>query len=428
MRFSNLRELLLKKTQDPALRTLIKMAADEIIEQIALESLEKMARKGSSANNAISAAGGHVLPTNEDSHPHESMAAALIHDNLSHHLTNYKAALKAGNRDVADKHLEQAMKTIQYGSKLEGTTARKNSPEGTIRLRSGSTKPHSRDQEGNIVAEHHEGKSLISPTAWEMNYSGSEKKLGGVLKEVTKGWNRQTSKGKKADDMFPDYRYMEMTPHPHSKTELYGHNNSAYPFHDIQVNGRYVDIDEGAPAPSMFVGHPFDSHPGRGHAHTLSTEMGPNATNKFMDDHKAWLQSPQLEGWLADQEKKHENKDYANRGVNISNPIHDKPMENPHNLEVGRRGLRGAVAPATAAVVNKPALRGVVAPATAAVVNKPAPVAAQPVKEESKAAPGGLHPDVVGVIQKLGSRMPPEKISEMLNIPHEHVKAALEKK
>jgi len=410
MRINNLRELLLKRTQDPSLQILIKMADDVVIEGIAVEALEKMARKGSSANHAIAAAGGHVLPLSTDAHPHENLDAALVHDNLSHHLTNYNAALKAGNRDVANQHLEQAMKTINYATKLEGATARKSHPEGMVRLRSGSTKPYSRDASGNLVAEHHEGRSLISPSAWEMNYSGSERKPNGVLKEVTKGWNRQTTKGRKAEDMFPNYQYLEMSPHPHAGGELYGHEKSAYPFHDLQVNGRYVDIDEKAPFAGEYKSHPFDSHPARGHAYTHSTDINPASASKFADEHKAWLSSPDFENWLKDQETKHENPEYANRGSKVSNPIHAKSTDNPHDLVAGRRALKGYSAPTSAPQTATPT-----APAS---TSAPA----------ESAAPPELHPDVVGIIKKLSANMPPDKIGSMLGMSPEQIKSALEKK
>ena len=410
MKFSSLREILVKRTDNLQLQNLIKNIADDSIQNIVLESLEKMARKGSSANHAVTASSGHVLPV-EETHPHESMDAALVHDNLSHHLTNYKAALKSGNRDVADKHLEQAMKTINYATKLEGATARKSNPEGAVRIRSGSTRPFRRDEKGTLIPEREEGQHLISPSAWEMNYSGSERRPNGVLKEVTKGWNRQTTKGHKAEDMFPDYKYLEIKPHPHANAELYGHDQSAYPFHDLQVNGRYVDIDDNAKAPTSFAEHPLDSHPGRNHAYTHSTDIGTTASNKFMEDHKDWMNSPAAENWLKDQEQKHEDTNYAKRGSTSSNPIHFTPEESKYDLASGRRALKSGV---TKPTPNNEPTKGV-APAG-------------PVDTETAAATTPNAAKHAAIINKLAVHLSPEKIASALGLTTDEVNSVMRKK
>jgi hypothetical protein len=274
----------------------------------------------------------------------ENLDAAMIHDNLSHHLTHYKAALQAGDRATADKHLAQVMKTMQYGRKLETATQR-GSDVGAVRLRSGSTKPHSLDQAtGERKALSHEGSELILPHAWEMNYSGSERKPSGEIKEDTKGFGRQLTSG-----VFPDYRYMEMKAHPNwggKKTDekndakrakdAGGYADQAYPFHEIQVNGRYVDIGD-IKSPGKYVEHPFDQHPALGHAYSFASQTKGNPSQQFIDAHKKWHSSPVVEQWLADQTTKHEDPDYAQRGTKISNPVHDTTIENPHPYDTGRR-------------------------------------------------------------------------------------------
>jgi len=424
---------LLQRTNDTALQLLIKGMDDSVIEGLTVEALVKMARKGSSANQAIAATSGHVLPVEGTDHPHESLDASLIHDNLSHHLSHYNAALKSGNRDLADKHLDQVMRTINYGTKLEGATARKSHPEGVVRIRSGSTQPYSRDESGNLVSEGAEGKTLMSPSAWEMNYSGSERKPNGVLKEVTKGWNRQPTKGRKESDMFPNFKYMEMKPHPHSKSELYGHEQSAYPFHDLQVNGRYVDIHDVDPSKG-FVDHPFDTHPGRGHAYTHSTDLGPTAISKFTDEHKQWLNSPAFDSWLKVQEAKHEDPEYSNRGIKRSEVIHRSAMDNPHDLISGRRSGKSSQvtdAPQTSTSSPEDKVSSSTVPATdntpttstvPATDNQPIASAADQGSSEPP------HPQVVGIVKRLAQHTSPDKISAMLGLSPEQVKAALESK
>lgn len=377
---TGLRELLLRKADTPELQELVKSLPEDILSVSVEEALEKMARKGDSANHALLATAGHILPEVAGDHPHESMDAALIHDNLSHHLTHYKAALKAGDRGNADRHLENAMKTINYGRKLEGITS------GGVRVRSGST---AKEMGG-------EGDNLISPTPWEMNYTGSERK-GSKYSEDPKGWSRQLSQARKPTDMFPDYQYMEHAPHPHHNVETWGHEG-AYPFHDLQVNGKHVDIQDTNHS-GKFEPHVLDSHPGRNHAHTLSSKMSRTDAEKFSKDHQSWLQGPELDSWLNSQGEKEADPEHHLRGMVPSEPVHSEPTSHSHDLSRGRRAIRSGEAPA--------------APAAAALIEAPAPTA----------APSGIHPEAEKIIRTLLSTgMAPEKIAEMTKLPVDHIK------
>jgi hypothetical protein len=378
------RELLMKRA-DAALQAVIAKIADGDLAVSVIESLQKMSRKGDSANHAIAASAGHVLPEVAKDHPHESMDAALLHDNLSHHLTKYKAALKAGDRSTANQHLENVMRTMQYGAKLEGAS------NGGVRLRSGST-----------ATEHgKEGQKLLSPTPWEMNYSGSEVGSNGRPTEVTKGWNRKLTQGRKATDMFPDYQYLEMAPHEHNSVHTYGHEG-AYPFHDLQVNGRHVVVDN-AEHSGKFEPHVFDSHPGRAHAYTTSPEMTPAVAHKFAEDHKAWMQHPELDAWIGQQETKHDDPMHSTmHGAIPSDPIHDVATANPHDLSRGRRALKGGGKPAEA---------------------QPSPQAAPPTPAAAvEQAPASK---IVAALH--GANIPHDQISKMTGIPVDKIKTMVGK-
>ncbi len=96
------RELLLKKADgNPTLQTIIDVMKDDLIANKVIESLEKMARPqasmGRSANAAVTAFGNQMK--NKD--------VEMMRDALSHHVSHYKSALKNGQREIADKHLNQ---------------------------------------------------------------------------------------------------------------------------------------------------------------------------------------------------------------------------------------------------------------------------------------------------------------------------------
>ena len=321
MKLAALKELLVRRVDEEQLQELIKALPENVLGQIVIEALNKMAKKGASANHAITLMAGHSLPAVAGDHPHELLDAALLHDNLSHHLSKYKSALTAGNRSVADQHLEQVMRGINLGTKLEGVT------DGKIRVRSGST----------AATPGKEGLSLIPSTPWEMNYSGSRRKPAktpgglGEFHQNPKDWGRTLTSERKSHEMFPDYHYMEMPPHPHAKHDRRG-NEGAYPFHDLQINGRHVDIKD-EPHSGKFESHVLDAHPATAHSYTHSGEVSKEDAQGIANAHKEWMQSPALDSWLGAQAENHD----PNRGTNPSTPIHTSVTENPHDLVQGRR-------------------------------------------------------------------------------------------
>jgi len=202
--------------------------------------------------------------------------------------------------------------------------------------------------------------------------------------------------------MFPDFRYMEHAPHPHHNVETWGHEG-AYPFHDIQVNGKHVDIAD-AEHGGDFKPHVLDSHPGRNHAHTLSSKMSRADAEKFSKDHLGWLQGSELNSWLDKQGELENDPAHHLRGMVPSDPIHAEAVPHSYDLSRGRRALKGGATPVTA-------------PA--------APVAAPAGPAPSEPA---IHPEVQKIIHTLiGTGMAPEKVAEMTKLPVEHVKALVGK-
>jgi len=330
MNLSSFKELLLKKTDDDSLANVIASFPEEVLAEVTLEILEK-AKAGTSVNPAIfNAAGdtfGSSIPKDEspDQHHHENFDAAMIRDNLGHHLTRYKAALQAGDRKTADQHLSNAMQTMAYATKLEHPS------NGSIRLRSGVTS--STDPSLAIRNPGEEGTSLIAPHAWEQNYTGSHKKDGQTVNSlVSKGWSTRTGS---SNSTIPDYQYLESTPHQDygkakvgsktkgtkdSTTKLFSYENAAYPFHELQVNGRYVDIKDDHPHSGKFEPHTMDTHPARGHAYSESS-LAPQLAKQANEKYKAWLNSPELDKWLEQKEASHSDA----HGLHPSKPILDNP-------------------------------------------------------------------------------------------------------
>jgi hypothetical protein len=275
------RQLLIKKAGDDSnLIETIKAYSDFALEDSIIESLEKMAVKR--PNDALA----HWADSATD------LDAEMFHDALSHHISHYKAALDANNRDLADQHLKRVYHLADMGSKAN------NAPMKKISFKA------------------------VSPNAWEMNYSGADQRLDqhGQKKRLNnaEGWGRRTSN----NGLFSNYRFLEMSPHPgytefSGKGKLSGHVGQ-YPFEDMQVNGKYVHVDHDLKSPGAYTPHPFDSHPifAPGHKNFPVWDM-PNSA--ISDKHKSdlatgmheWLDSPHLNSWIESQGAKEESDPLA---------------------------------------------------------------------------------------------------------------------
>ena len=116
MKLSSFRELLLRKSTSEDLGTLVKFMKDEVLADMVIESLEKMARiasKGSTANFPMRDFATEMDP---------ELEPAMIHDALSHHASRYKQALKEGRNDLANQHAGQLLKIMNLADKVQKHT------------------------------------------------------------------------------------------------------------------------------------------------------------------------------------------------------------------------------------------------------------------------------------------------------------------
>lgn len=221
MKLNNFKELLLKKSEDNQnLQVLIKYMRDDFLLDHVVESLEKMARSYSKKNP------NHALMhfgTSMDEHTEGEM----FHDALSHHASHYKAALDAGDKKTADKHMSQVFKMMHMADKLTRDGLNDHS-HGKLRI------------------------EAIDPKPWERaKYSAQNEQ--GKFKTDTKGWGRQGA--------TPNYDYLRGAPHESYRGEVKTHgHNKAYPLHEIKVNDKHIHIDDVEHA-GDYNPHPFDDHP-----------------------------------------------------------------------------------------------------------------------------------------------------------------------
>ncbi len=284
MKLNNFKELLLRKTADnDNLQLLIKYIRDDYLLDHIVESLSKMA--ASDANRKTNAAVKHF-----GTHMDEHVEGEMIHDQLSHHASNYKAALGAGNTSVADQHMRKIFNTMYMANKV--TRDGKENHSG-----------------GKLTVE------AVDPKPWEEHlYADS--------KTDTNGWKQDRK----------DYGYLRSAPHAGRegqgrKNERYrdeirahGHNK-AYPLNEIKVNGKHIHIED-AEHDGSFKDHPFDSHPILKHSRTPSHAHKDVQHEDYINDSDAFHGEGGGAGSYWDLVDTRDPKEHAARGSKKSDTAH----------------------------------------------------------------------------------------------------------
>lgn len=313
MEFKSFKELLLKKASgDDTLQTIISMMRDDILADKLLESLEKMAKPqasmGRSANSAVTAFGNQLK--NKD--------VEMMRDALAHHINHYRAALKNGNRAVADAHLNKII------------------PMMHLAARAGA---HSNGQLG---------LDYVPLEPWETNYTTTERRPEtGKLKEGTKGLRRRLNSASREKNprSVPDYRYLEMPPHEEHSDSKKSPHKGGYPFEEIQLgspakidnNEAYLDLHDVDPK-DQFTPHAFDQHPIHKYSDAQQSELSDEHMNDFANNMTNWHGSEHNAKWLNDLKQQHANNPEAFKAKGKVKPAHHYEginlLQQPHKPNV----------------------------------------------------------------------------------------------
>ncbi len=282
---------------------------------------EPSAAMGRFANSALTSYGGQM----------DNSDIEQVRDALAHHISHHKSAVKHGNREAADKHLEKIVPLMHLAGR---------------------------------ASKHSGGKAVLdyrSMTPWETNYTTPDRLPNGKLNEGTKDLARRTTKTAhpdggvkarvsnttdkatgiqdpniKAHRNVPDYRYLEMPPHAaHADTKNIANKQSGYPFEEIQFGSpakrdmgqAYLPIED-VPKQDKFVPHEFDKHPifdehpKYGVLHdraevSAKQSISDEEREKFANDLSSWKSGPHHQAWLAKQKEKYakDPEGYKQRGM-----------------------------------------------------------------------------------------------------------------
>lgn len=272
MSLSSFKEILLRKTVDENVKTLLEYMSEELLADRVLESLEKMARhrgKDSKPNAVLGDFINHYNRDHKDAADLGSDQPAMGHwlrDALGHHASQYAAANKAGNKKMANEHASRYTKVLRLMDKME--------------------RAHAFDTPLHFDATPYQ--------AWQMH--GAEKQFRDPKK--SSGYDLPGWKNHAQNDAKKDFSWMENGPHAEHKDTL-GHIASGetgnYPMESAKVNSRYIPINPDAPASDTVAAHPLDSHPIWNYLDKPSTSLTPSDVGRYNQDLASFHASPEHE-------------------------------------------------------------------------------------------------------------------------------------
>ena len=292
MKLDNFKEILLRKSADNQdLQLLIKYIKDDFLVDHIVESLEKMAI--ADANRKTNAAVKH-FGSNVDEH----IEGEMIHDQLGHHASHYKAALKAGDKRTADKHMRKIFNTMYAVHKLT-RDGKENHTGNQLNVDAIDPKPWEESKKANTASD---------TNGWKQDRDNYD-----YMREAPHPGRSDQTKGDGSVKKYKKNRYL-------SEIKAHGHNKS-YPLEEIKINGKHIHLED-IEHKGNFQPHPFDSHPIIEHARTPSNEHSDAAHAKYLKEHNAF----HGEGGGADQYwnmvDTRDPQEHAARGSKKSNPVH----------------------------------------------------------------------------------------------------------
>jgi hypothetical protein len=355
MKLDSFKTILLRKTEgNELLHSLLNEVGEDFFVASVVDALEKMAKPGTGANGAVTGFGANFDLTDK----------LQLRDALGHHLSHYKAALKAHHaapdqspeqahfRQVADQHLSKVVPLMHLASKAA---------------------LHSK---GELMLKH---PSLMP---WEVNYTTLERnppepgKKEGRMKRDAKGLGaRPTKNVRPGGNGIPNYHYLEMPPHPGHKKVASMSFTGGYPWEEVQL-GSAKDVDtkkahlhiEDVPDKKIYEPHPFDKHPINSIHEISSDHFLPQMETAYGEDLGKFRNSPEHEKWLENEDTKYTSspEEYEKRGhVKSSHfyegiPLKEQPShinDVPH-VKRGEHSeadydIHGSSAPVVSASANK---------------------------------------------------------------------------
>lgn len=271
-----IRELLLRKTDNPNLRFLIQSASDKAIQDMVIESLEKMASYAGKKAIKMNAAVRDFLNNSlAETQAGEPSPMEHLRDALGHHASHYAAARQNGNQALAEEHAKQFLKLGHLAHKLD-------SGAKTI----ANFEPHD-DMDykiGMLDTAKFDAPDLQAWQATSPQHFANRHKSSGVDLPGWRAYQKQDGVRSRGDGVNEpnkfSFAWLANNPHPDHKDigkhMMMGHDESGYPMEQVQVNGKHIPVGV-VEYNGKYAAHPFDHHPIVSHFDESPEEHAPKA-------------------------------------------------------------------------------------------------------------------------------------------------------
>lgn len=261
MQLNSFRDLLEKKIIDLDLKKTLENTTDSVLVDYVVEILEKMARHSLKSANENVSLSNFVSQMDPDT---DHAEAHFIRDAMGHHASHYKAALKAGNQNLANEHAKEFIKLGHLAHKIERIDPSKLKFD-TVDLQPWqATRP-------DLFADPHK-TSGVDLTGWR-----SHKKMKG---NKDYSWLQNPPHESRSGEIFK--KPYKTTTNEDGTIEHHFHNE-AFPMEHVRINGKHIPIENVDISHGFFTPHPFDSHPVMDVFDDSASKHSPQDAAKYQD-------------------------------------------------------------------------------------------------------------------------------------------------
>jgi hypothetical protein len=143
---------------------------------------------------------------------------------------------------------------------------------------------------------------------------------------------RRDDSGDKITTGIPDYRYLEMAPHPGHEANATMPHTGGYPWEEVQIgspadidaNKAYLHIEDIADKKD-YVPHEFDKHPVRSVADIQADYLTPETLQNHANEMQGWRAGEHHKKWIDGQREKYtaDREGYTKRGHTKGSHFYD---------------------------------------------------------------------------------------------------------
>jgi len=309
MFLESFRDLLNKKIVNQELKKTLLNTTDSILIDHVIETLEKMARHARQSAKENISLSNFVSQMDPDT---DHAEAHFIRDAMGHHASHYKAALQAGNQDLANTHAKEFIKLGHLAHKIERIDPSKMKFD-TIDLQPWQA------TRSDLFSDPHK-TSGVDLTGWRCH----KKMKGG--KDFS--WLQNPPHASRSNEIFS--KPHETMTNPDGTVEHRFHND-AFPMEHVKINGKHIPIDDDIDVShGHFTPHSFDMHPIMSVFDESASTHTPEKASSYQDRLSKFHDSVWGKNLLAKLGEFISPEHGAVRGSTVHKPV-ENPLQKPQD-------------------------------------------------------------------------------------------------